>query len=43
MNALIIGRPGSLAQVLLRSLVLPTVVCGTLVEVTAGAQFPGPV
>lgn len=40
-NSLIIGHPGSLVRFLARSLVLPTIVCGTLWGVLAGAQFLG--
>jgi hypothetical protein len=41
MNALIIGHPAGLIGFVTRSLVLPTVVCGALLAMTAGAQLLG--
>ena len=41
MNALVIGRSGSFVGFLVRSLVLPTAVCGTLLGMAAGAQILG--
>jgi hypothetical protein len=41
MNAWIIGRPGSLARFLERSLIMPLVVCASLLGMVGGAQLLG--